>query len=403
MSEPLSLYVHVPFCSSRCGYCDFNTYTASELGDGVDRASFHTHLASEITMAARTLAPTYQVDTVFFGGGTPTLLGAPALRDLLARIRDEFDVAANVEVTTEANPDSVDQQMLEDLVTGGFTRISIGMQSSAPHVLATLERTHTPGASSAAALAARAAGFDHVNLDLIYGTPTESDDDVQRSLDEVLDAGVDHVSAYSLIVEDGTALARRVARGEIAEPDDDVAAERYELIDDRLSGSGLRWYEVSNWSTPGGECRHNLAYWRNRDWWGVGPGAHSHQAGHRWWNVKHPRTYAARVSAGMSPAEDQEETTPEQQRLERLMMGLRVREGVIAGEVECPQIAVLDLVDRGLVEAEPAHEPSARIVLTRRGRLLADAVARELAVISEAPLGPDAGPDAPTAKQADPT
>ena len=225
MSEPLSLYVHVPFCSSRCGYCDFNTYTASELGDGVDRASFHTHLASEITMAARSLAPSYQVDTVFFGGGTPTLIGATALCELLARIRDEFDVVANVEVTTEANPDSVDQQMLEDLVTGGFTRISIGMQSGAPHVLATLERTHTPGASSAAALAARAAGFDHVNLDMIYGTPGESDDDVQRSLDEVLDAGVDHVSAYSLIVEDGTALARRVARGEIAEPDDDVAAE----------------------------------------------------------------------------------------------------------------------------------------------------------------------------------
>ncbi len=194
MSEPLSLYVHIPFCSSRCGYCDFNTYTASELGDGVDRASFHTHLASEITMAARILAPSYQVDTVFFGGGTPTLIGAPALCDLLARIRDEFDVAANVEVTTEANPDSVDQQTLEDLVTGGFTRISIGMQSGAPHVLTTLERTHTPGASSAAALAARAAGFDHVNLDLIYGTPGESDDDVQRSLDEVLDAGVDHVS-----------------------------------------------------------------------------------------------------------------------------------------------------------------------------------------------------------------
>ena len=226
---------------------------------------------------------------------------------------------------------------------------------------------------------------------------------MQRSLDEVLDAGVDHVSAYSLIVEDGTALARRVARGEIAKPDDDVAAERYELIDDRLSDSGLRWYEVSNWSTPGGECRHNLAYWRNRDWWGVGPGAHSHQAGFRWWNVKHPRTYATRVSAGMSPAEGHEETTPEEQRLERLMMGLRVREGVIAGKVECPQSAVLDLVDRGLVEAEPAHEPSARIVLTRRGRLLADAVARELAVISEAPSGPDAGPDAPTAKQADPT
>jgi oxygen-independent coproporphyrinogen-3 oxidase len=309
MSKPLSLYLHIPFCSSRCGYCDFNTYTATELGDGVDRASFHEHLEAEVSMAARQLAPTHHVETIFIGGGTPTLIGAQALTTLITRIKEDFDVAPTLEVTTEANPDSVDRQMLDQLRAGGFTRISLGMQSSAAHVLATLERTHTPGASSAAAQQARAAGFEHVNLDLIYGTPGESDADLDRSLDEVLKAGVDHVSAYSLIVEDGTALARRVARGEVPMPDDDVAADRYELIDDRLAAAGFDWYEVSNWSKQGGECRHNMAYWRNTDWWGIGPGAHSHVDGTRWWNVKHPRTYAQRIQAGLSPQEAEETTT----------------------------------------------------------------------------------------------
>ena len=380
MSAPLSLYLHVPFCASRCGYCDFNTYTATELGDGVDRASFHEHLSAEITMAARQLAATHRVDTVFVGGGTPTLIGADALNHLIAHIRDDFEVAPDVEITTEANPDSVDERMLTELKAGGFTRISFGLQSSAPHVLQVLERTHTPGAGGRAAQLARSTGFEHVNLDVIYATPGESDEDLHRTLDEVLESGVDHVSAYSLIVEQGTALARRVDRGEIPAPDDDVAADRYELIDDRLRAAGLEWYEVSNWSKPGGECRHNLAYWRNRDWWGIGPGAHSHLYGTRWWNVKHPRTYANRITADLSPMEEQEVTTAEQQRLERIMMGLRLAEGlpVVDLEMNDDDVAVVSegLINEGLIE--PGALEAGRLALTRRGRLLADAVVRRL-------------------------
>ncbi len=377
-STPLSLYVHVPFCASRCGYCDFNTYTATELGNDVTRDTFHEHLITEIHQAAQRLADTHRVDTVFVGGGTPTLLGAQALNRLLAAIRDDFDIAADVEITTEANPDSVDPAMLEDLKQGGFTRISFGMQSSAPHVLATLERTHTPGASSAAAKAARAAGFEHVNLDLIYGTPGETDDDLKRSLDEVLDASVDHVSAYSLIVESGTALSRRVQRGEVPMPDDDVAADRYELIDDRLAAAGFDWYEVSNWAQPGGQCRHNIAYWRNAAWWGIGPGAHSHLDGRRWWNVKHPHSYAQRVSAGLSPMQGEEVLTPEQRALENLMLGMRMKQGMSRAALTCGGQAIDDLLDQQLIEQEEINNQET-LALTRKGRLLADYVIRTLA------------------------
>ncbi len=377
MTNPLSLYVHVPFCASRCGYCDFNTYTATELGDDVRRDTFHRHLIAEVRMAANALAADHRVETIFFGGGTPTLLGAAALNEILTTIHDEFEVSADAEVTTEANPDSVNQRLLDELKAGGFTRISLGMQSSAPHVLATLERTHTPGAGSAAAKAARAAGFEHVNLDLIYGTPGESDADLIRSLDEVLQAEVDHVSAYSLIVEPGTALARRVQRGEVARPDDDLAADRYELIDDRLTCEGFDWYEVSNWAKPGGQCRHNQAYWQNATWWGIGPGAHSHRDGRRWWNVKHPHTYAQRMVTGLSPMEGEEELTAEQQELERIMLGLRVRDGVARASVACEEPVIDELRGEELIDST-ALDDQALLVLTRQGRLLADYVIRKL-------------------------
>ena len=284
-ASTLSLYVHVPFCSSRCGYCDFNTYTATELGGEVRRDSFHEVLAAEVRIAAEQLATEQQVSTVFVGGGTPTLLGSRGLNHVLQEIRRSFGLVDGAEVTTEANPDSVDQRMLAELRAGGFTRMSFGMQSSAPRVLRVLERTHTPGASVQAARWASEVGFEHVNLDLIYGTPGETDDDLRSSLEAALSAGIDHLSAYALIVEDGTALSRRIARGELAAPDDDVCADRYELIDERLVAAGMPWYEVSNWSKPGGECQHNLAYWRSQDWCGVGPGAHSDVDGKRWWNV----------------------------------------------------------------------------------------------------------------------
>jgi oxygen-independent coproporphyrinogen-3 oxidase len=373
---PFGIYVHIPFCASRCGYCDFNTYTATELGGSVTRNTFHQVLIDEIRYA-HSIAGDREVDTVFFGGGTPTLLEADALNEILAAIGDEFGLTSGAEITTEANPDSVDEAKLATLREGGFTRISLGMQSSASNVLKVLERTHTPGSSSAMAKAARAVGFEHVNLDLIYGTPGESDDDLLRSLDEVLDAGVDHVSAYSLIVEQGTPLARKVARGEIAEPDDDVAAGRYELVDSVLRDAGFRWYEVSNWAKPGGECRHNLAYWRNTDWWGIGPGAHSHIAGERWWNHKHPATYAEAIARGESPEADRERLTAEQVQTEAVMLGVRLAEGMPVFEIPVSsRTAAAVLVGRGLLDGQALL--AGRIQLTDAGRLLADAVVRDL-------------------------
>jgi len=369
----LSLYVHVPFCASRCGYCDFNTYTATELGSQVHRDTFHQLLADEVRYAAHHLPEDSTVSTIFFGGGTPTLIGAEALTEILNVIRDCFTVEADAEITTEANPDSVDLAHLEQLRAAGFTRLSFGMQSAAPHVLQTLDRTHSPGATAQAVRWARSAGFTHINLDLIYGTPGETEADLRTSLAEVLALDVDHVSAYALTVEEGTSLARRVARGEIPAPDDDVAAERYECIDDVLGAAGLQWYEISNWSRPGGQCRHNLAYWRNEDWWGIGPGAHSHLGGVRWWNVKHPATYADRIRIGASPMADEEHLTDQQRELERVMLGIRTRDGVSASDLPA---AAADLVTDGLLDTE--QWAAGRAVLTRRGRLLANTVVRAL-------------------------
>lgn len=374
---PLSVYVHVPFCASRCGYCDFNTYTATELGDAVQQRTFHRVLIDEVAIAKRHLgadAADRQVETVFFGGGTPTILEPQALTEILEAVRDQFGLADNAEVTTEANPETVDPRYLEQLREGGFTRISLGMQSTAPQVLKTLDRVHSPGRGIAAAKEAKAAGFDHVNLDLIYGTPGESDDDLRRSIDDALSAGIDHLSAYALVVEDGTPLARRVRRGEMPLPDDDIAAHRYEILDDMLEQAGLRWYEVSNWARPQGECRHNLAYWRNHDWWGIGPGAHSHVDGVRWWNHKHPATYAQSVAAGERPAAGEERLGDAERELERVMLGIRLREGLDSSGLD-PHV-VSALVDRGLLE--PGDLAGGRAVLTRAGRLLGDDVVRSL-------------------------
>lgn len=372
----IALYVHVPFCASRCGYCDFNTYTAEELGGSVRRDTFHDTLIAEIRLAAQELPPSDRVvDSVFFGGGTPTLIGSAALNSVLDEVARSFTLEPQAEITTEANPDSVDQAMLDELLAGGFTRISFGMQSSAPHVLRVLERTHTPGAARDAVRMAHQAGFTHVNVDLIYGTPGESDQDVQRSVTDVLEAGVDHVSAYALIVEDGTALARRVARGDVPTPEDDAAADRYCIIDAMLTEAGLNWYEISNWARPAGECRHNLAYWRNQTWIGIGPGAHSHRDGTRWWNTKHPARYAEQVMAGHMPRADQEVLTAGQRRVEDIMLGIRVRDGLPAQDF-APEV-VAALRDQGWVEV------GERIQLTVAGRLLANRVIERL---SEADL-----------------
>jgi oxygen-independent coproporphyrinogen-3 oxidase len=375
VSVPFGIYVHVPFCAARCGYCDFNTYTASELtSSGASPEGWFEAVRRELERAAATIGER-PVDTVFVGGGTPSLLGAERLGAVLGEIRSTFGLAAGAEVTTESNPESTSPEFFAGLVDAGFTRVSLGMQSAAQHVLAVLDRRHTPGRAVAAAREARAAGLAHVNLDLIYATPGETDDDLRASLDAVLDAGVDHVSAYSLIVEDGTALARRVARGELPAPDDDVAAARYEMIDDRLTEAGMRWYEVSNWaSDAAAECRHNLGYWLDGDWWGLGPGAHSHVDGVRWWNVKHPARYAAMLAAGEAPEAGREELTPQEQQTERVMLRLRLASGL--------PLELLDAAGRAVAERAVREGLLVRagdaVVLTRPGRLLADAVVRDL-------------------------
>jgi putative oxygen-independent coproporphyrinogen III oxidase len=377
--SPFSVYVHVPFCAVRCGYCDFNTYTATELGGGASQAAYAETAIAEIRLARRVLGDVdLPVQTVFVGGGTPSLLPPGDLGRILQAVRDEFGLAAGAEVTTEANPESVDARSLASLRDAGFTRVSLGMQSEQPHVLAVLDRLHTPGRPQEAAAEARAAGFEHINLDLIYGTPGESDEDWAASLDAAVGAGPDHISAYALIVEEGTRLAARVRRGELPAPDDDVLADRYLMADEALGRAGLHWYEVSNWAASGdARCRHNLAYWQGDDWWGVGPGAHSHVAGTRWWNVKHPSAYAQRLAVGSSPAHAREVLDSADQRVERVLLKLRLVDGLDLAELtEAGRAAAEQAMSDGLLERDAAV--AGRAVLTLRGRLLADAVVRDL-------------------------
>ncbi len=367
------IYVHVPFCATRCGYCDFNTYTPAELG-GQHPDGWLAALRAELALAADRLGPAPAVDTVFVGGGTPSMLGGSGLASVLDAVRSHFTVAADAEVTTEANPESTSPQLFERLRAAGFTRVSLGMQSVAPHVLAVLDRVHSPGRALDAARDARAAGFEHVNLDLIYGTPGETDDDLLRSVDAALEAQVDHVSAYALVVEDGTALARRVRRGEIRAPDNDELAHRYELIDARLSAAGLGWYEVSNWCAPGGECRHNVGYWNGGEWWGAGPGAHGYVGATRWWNVKHPNAYAQVLADGLLPVADFERLDSGALHTEDVMLRVRLREGLpLSVLTRAERRRAQTVVDDGLLTRQGGH-----LILTDPGRLLADAVVRTL-------------------------
>ena len=371
----LAIYVHIPFCASRCGYCDFNTYTAAELGaaPGASQTSYIAAALDEVALARRVLGPR-TVSSVFVGGGTPTLLASDTLVTVLGAIRDTFGLAEDAEVTTEANPESVTPESLAALREGGFTRMSFGMQSAVPHVLRTLDRVHTPGRAAQAVAEARAAGFDDVSLDLIYGTPGESIADWRTSLNAALAAGPDHISAYALIVEDGTPLARRIRRGELPAPDDDDLADKYLLADELLEGAGYGWYELSNWARPGHPCRHNVAYWLSADWWGIGAGAHSHVGGVRWWNVKHPAAYAERLGTGRSPGQAREVLTADQRRVEQVLLEIRLAEGVPATLLTPTERAgVDDLVARDLLVRRDD-----RLVLTRGGRLLADAVVRDL-------------------------
>jgi putative oxygen-independent coproporphyrinogen III oxidase len=377
--RPFGCYVHVPFCATRCGYCDFNTYTAAELGPGASRDSYAGQAIAEIRLARRVLGgANLPVETVFFGGGTPTLLPPADLAAILAAIDGEFGLVAGAEVTAEANPETVDERSLAELRAGGVTRVSLGMQSASHHVLGVLDRKHEIGRPERCVAWARSAGFEHVSLDLIYGTPGETDDDWIGSLRSALSAGPDHISAYALIVEQGTRLAARIRRGELPPPDDDVMADRYLAADEMLTAAGLHWYEVSNWAaSPAARCRHNLLYWTGGDWWGVGPGAHSHVGGVRWWNVRHPAAYAARIAAGVSPGQGREILTEAERRTERIMLATRLAAGCPLDELGPAGIAAAAAaVSGGLAEA--AAHGEGRVILTPSGRLLADAVIRGL-------------------------
>lgn len=382
--RPLGIYAHVPYCTTRCGYCDFNTYTALELGGpdappGADRATWVDAARAELALAERVLGPgAPAVSTVFLGGGTPTLLAPVDLGRFVDGVRDRFGLTPDAEITTEGNPETLDPESLTGLLEAGFTRLSVGMQAVAPQVLATLDRRHTAGRAGQVVREAHDAGFASVSVDLIYGTPGETPADLDAALAAALDCGADHVSAYSLIVEDGTRLAAQVRRGELPMPDDDVLADRYEQVDATLTAAGFRWYEVSNWArTPADECRHNLGYWTGADWWGIGPGAHSHVGGVRWWNRKHPAAWARALADGVSPGQARELLDPGARHAERVLLELRLADGLaLSGLDEVEAAIARRAVTDGLLE--PAPFAAGRAVPTLRGRLLVDGLVTDL-------------------------
>lgn len=403
MAQPASerafgVYVHVPFCSVRCGYCDFNTYAPGEI-DGASRDGYVEAALREMALARGAMAGDPRpAATVFFGGGTPTMLEPAAVVRLLGGVRETWGLAPGAEVSTEANPDSVDAAALAALAAGGFTRVSLGMQSAVPHVLRTLDRTHDPENVARAISWAKDAGLA-TSLDLIYGTPGESLDDWRESVDTAIALVPDHLSAYALVIEPGTRMGAQLRRGEVAPVDGDVQAEMYEAADASFAAAGYSWYEVSNWArTPSDACRHNVGYWRGQDWWGIGPGAHSYLetpggTARRWWNVKHPRAYVEQLRAGESPEEGGEDLTEDQRYVERVMLGIRLAEGLPVSDLcEAGRALVPELVARGLVEEHAAEQRAAEerrvrerrpgresvVILTRSGRLLADAVIRDL-------------------------
>lgn len=390
LGRPLSLYIHVPFCTVRCGYCDFNTYT-TEFGDGADHATYADSVIREMDLAVRVMDEAglgrRPVRTVFFGGGTPTLLPAEELARILAAIGERWPLGECAEITSEANPETVDEKYLQTLRKAGVTRVSVGMQSAVPSVLKTLDRTHRPERVSQVVQWAKNVGLD-VSVDLIYGTPGETLGDWKASVHAAVDMKPHHISAYALVVEDGTKMGSQVTRGELPTPDPDDEAEKYECADQILSDAGYQWYEISNFARLSSEERaqipviprhasmHNLAYWRDWDWWGFGPGAHSHIGKMRWWNLKHPTAYAGRVQLGQSPAIAGEILDADTRELERVLLGVRTYEGLPLSP-EYPHAVIAELISDGLIDGHTALVQK-RIRLTLRGRLLADYVTHRL-------------------------
>lgn len=365
----VSCYIHVPFCAQRCGYCDFNTYLIGHAG--ITPEQWLDGVRTELAAQAGRIG---QVATVFFGGGTPSLLGAGPLTAALQAVRETFGVASGAEITVEANPESVTGPLLDQLLEADVTRLSLGMQSGDPAVLAVLERVHQPGQAVRCVEAAHAAGFSDVSVDLIYGTPGETLTSWQGTLDAALAAAPEHVSCYGLIVEPGTPLARRIAAGALPDVDDDLMADEYELADEALEAAGLAWYELSNWALGGHQCRHNLAYWRSDDWVGVGPGAHSHVGQMRWWNHKNPRVWAQALRRGEMPRAGSERLDQAMAHEEAVLLELRLASGLPLAKLTAAEQARLP----GLVEAGKLQVAHGHIALTRKGRLLADQVTLQL-------------------------
>lgn len=374
-------YVHVPFCEVRCGYCDFNTYTAIELGE-VKQAEFHHALISEIEFSKKVLdSNSYKsksLSSIFFGGGTPTRFDSVQIASIIEALRTNFGVQSDVEITTESNPDSVNPIKVEQIAEIGVNRISFGVQSFDKEVLKVLDRTHNPDRVAEVVRAAKANGL-RVSIDLIFGTPGETVSSWERTLNQALDLGVEHVSAYALIVEPGTALERKIRSGEIAPVDEDSLAEKYELASTRFEEAGLRWYEISNWGVP---SRHNLAYWESQDWWGYGPGAHSHISGVRWWNRKHPTAYLASLSKA-APAQGLERLSPRTILEEKVMLGLRTETGVsrsVLQNLGVSRQVVAELLASGKLELTP----NSGVRVSKPARFLADGLVLELVSSIEA-------------------
>lgn len=375
-TKPLSFYIHVPYCVSRCGYCDFNTYTPSELNGDLAQVSngYIDQLIKEVDIAGMRVSN--EISTIFIGGGTPTLLDPIDFKRLLDKLQDKFGFKEGIEITIEANPDSVDNEKLEKLILIGINRISFGMQSAVPHVLKVLDRTHDPLNVERSVTAAKSAGFKEISVDLIYGTPGESIEDWKLSIQSALQLPITHISAYALILETGTRLANQVKRKEYVIPDDGETAEKYLIADREFTKHGFSWYELSNWAKPGSECKHNLAYWRGDNWWGLGPGSHSHIDGERFWNIKHPNTYLSGLKEG-SPIAGRELLTAEDIENERVMLEIRLPSGIDKASLKSAQ---LDQVNQYLEggELDKSAWQNGRIALTANGRLVADRIVRSI-------------------------
>lgn len=376
-------YLHIPFCKDRCGYCDFNTYTANELGS-LKQSDYPKSLISEIVFSKEVLnrseVPVRPLSTIFFGGGTPSLLSAPDLVGIISALANQFEFEPNLEITLEANPDTVTVDKFAALRKAGVNRVSLGMQSSDSAVLQTLERTHDPKNVEVATKILRELGFE-ISLDLIFGAPGETLEQWEKSLSDAILLAPGHISAYSLIVEPGTKLARQISSGIFKEIDEDLQAEKYELADRILGEAGFHWYEISNWAKSDAlQSKHNLAYWKGQDWWGYGPGAHSHVGSVRWWNYKHPTTYASKLQVLSSPAAGKEQLDADTRALERILLESRTSSGMQIKELTAlaPQakLAIPQLIADGLIEGQQAI--AGQLVLTLKGRLLADAVVRSL-------------------------